>query len=143
MASTPKMLIPYVDPTFALANFPTDDKAKADRLDVLLYDTGWINLTPISGTGTFRYRSIARIVYIQTNLSGMTSVAGGASGAVLAAGVLPAAYRPTVTGIYGVANLGASAVGLMVVGTDGGISWWNSTTGAGTTLRASASYPQG
>jgi hypothetical protein len=144
MGTTPNVAIPYVEPSDPLANYPTQDKAKADRLEVLLYDTGWVNLTPASGTGTFRYRCLARIVYIQANLSGITSIAAGASGLILAGGILPATYRPTATSIYGVANMGATLVGLAIVSSnDGNIQLLNSSASAVTTPRFSISYPQG
>jgi hypothetical protein len=36
MGTTPNAAIPYVEPTDALANYPVQDKAQADRIDTLL-----------------------------------------------------------------------------------------------------------
>jgi hypothetical protein len=37
MGTTPSLAIPYVEPADALANFPVQDKAKADRLEAIHY----------------------------------------------------------------------------------------------------------
>src|SRR3954470_5299686 len=94
MGSTSTVRIPYVEPTDLLVNYPAADKAKADRLEALLFDTGWINLTPTAGTGTLRYRVKGGYVNMTGSISGLPSTSPGGNVIVLAPGILPAAYRP-------------------------------------------------
>ena len=63
---------------------------------VTVADTGWVNITPVSGSGTFQYRAYDRTVFLRVALSGLTSIASGGTGTLLAAGGLPAAYRPGI-----------------------------------------------
>jgi hypothetical protein len=98
MGTTPILKIPYVEATDLLANYPVADKAQADKMEAvvspLVADTGWINLTPVSGTGACRYRVIGPNVWMRVNLTGMTSIANGANGPIVNAGAIPAAYCP-------------------------------------------------
>jgi hypothetical protein len=138
MGTTPILKIPYVEATDLLANYPVADKAQADKMEAvvspLVADTGWINLTPVSGTGACRYRVIGPNVWMQVNLTGMTSIANGANGPIVNAGAIPAAYCPGVT-YYGVGNLGGQFMGLAVVNTNGSAAQWNASGGAVTTSR--------
>jgi hypothetical protein len=105
-------------------------------------DTGWVNLTPASGTGICRYRVKAGIVYFSCGLSGVTSVASNGLGAVVAAGGIPAAYRPAVT-IYSAGSAGGSGMTLGNVNTDGSVAQWNPNynTGPITVARFAMSWP--
>ena len=96
-------------------------------------DTGWVNITPASGTGTFQYRCYDKMVSVRASLSGITSIAAGTNGVILAAGGLPAAYRPAVT-VYAVTNVTGSGAGLAVFGSDGGISQWAAASGGAVTV---------
>lgn len=102
-------------------------------------DTGWINLTPVSGSGTFQYRCLAHVVYVRANLTGITSIASAAFGPHLAAGVLPIIYRPGVTA-YTASSVGGAYSGLSSVATDGSSGTWNNNGIAVTTARFSLSY---
>jgi hypothetical protein len=42
MGSTPNRAIPYTNPGDPLAGYPAQDQAQAERLDALLFDTGWV-----------------------------------------------------------------------------------------------------
>lgn len=140
MGTTPTTQIPYVENGDAISGYPTQDKAKADRLEVLLSDTGWVNLTPASGTGWFRYRVMRGFVHIQWSLSGMTSIAAGQNGQVLAPGILPPAYR-VPNGIYATTNTGGAGSTVSAVNSDGSISTWNNTASSINTSRGNITYP--
>lgn len=102
-------------------------------------DTGWIALTPASGTGTFQWRCRMGTVSVRVGLSGVTSIAAGASGSI-SGGVIPAAYVPGVS-VYAMANLGGSSVGQGTINSgSGSISCWNSSAGATTTVRFQTSW---
>lgn len=134
MGTTVTTAIPYVEPTDTLANYPTQDKAKADRLEVLLADTGWVNLTPRSGTGTFRYRAMRGFFFFQSALSGV-SIPVNNNIQLLAAGIIPTAYRPPVTSYSAGSNAG-SGLQLGVVNVDGSVQVWNPSYNSSTSTVA-------
>jgi hypothetical protein len=75
MGSTPNSVIPYIDPTDALSNYPVSDKAQADRLDALLsFSLPW-TAWPSAVTGTTKYRVVNGIFFVQVDGS-FTSVSG-------------------------------------------------------------------
>lgn len=105
------------------------------------YDSGWINLTPATGTGTFQYRILNGYVNIQAGL-GSISIAQGANLNHLAPGGFPAAYRPTVIK-YSSSSLGGALDGLAHVDPDGSIGTWNNSGVTATNSRFNFTYPIG
>lgn len=101
---------------------------------VVYDDTGWINLTPVSGSGTCHWRCVNGVVTLSMSLSGMTSLANGQNGPIVASGSIPAAYRPSVT-VYGAGSAGGAGSSLGVCGTAGDCSQWNNTGAAITVAR--------
>jgi hypothetical protein len=104
-----------------------------------IVDTGWVNLTPTSGTGTCQYRYLRGVVGVRMSLSGMTSLANGSNGGIVAAGGIPTAYRPTVTVYQAGSGAGANST-LGLVSSDGSVSQWNNTGGAITIARYVFTY---
>lgn len=105
-------------------------------------DTGWVNLTPTSGSGTLAYRCLNGQVGIKGDLSGMTSLAAGQNQAVAATGAIPAAYRPGST-VYAMANGGGALTCQVVLGSTGNLSMWNSSASAVTVFRCNFTYMLG
>lgn len=106
-------------------------------------DTGWLNLTLASGTGTMQYRALSGLIWLRANVTGLTSVAAGATGTIVAAANgVPAAYRPTLN-YYGVANMSGTFLGHIVAQTDGVIALINNSASASTNARFLISYPLG
>jgi hypothetical protein len=142
MGTTPILLLPYPE-LIDQANVPADMKKLADKIDAtsIFADTGWINLTPVSGSGQFQYRSYARTVWMRASISGMTSIPQAAIGPLLAAGVLPAAYRPAIS-VYQASSMAGALSGLVNIGTDGSVGQWNNTGAATTVCRFTASWPK-
>lgn len=91
MGTTPKALIPYIEPTDLLANYPTQDKAQADRLEAILFPTTWTAITA-NYAGTIFYRMIGSIVFLQIDVTGTFN-----SGTVYTFGVVPTAIKPLRT----------------------------------------------
>lgn len=102
-------------------------------------DTGWINLTPVSGTGVCRYRCVRGVVSVQIALTGVTSVPNGGNGSIVATGGLPAAYRPSQI-VYQAGNGGANVSTLGHVEPDGSILQWNNTGAAVNVARMTFTY---
>jgi hypothetical protein len=103
-------------------------------------DTGWVNLTPSSGTGTFQYRCHNGVVSLRASLGSITSLPAGQTSQLLAGGVIPAAYRPTVSVYAGGNGGGASTILGVVNAPDAAISWWNTWTAAVTVARFTANW---
>lgn len=100
MGTTPNLAIPYIEPTDLLANYPTQDKAQADRLEVLLYDTGWVAVTISAGFaadagGPPQVRRIGKIIYCR---GGWNATGVGATGD-FNVGTIPDGWRPTSVGV--------------------------------------------
>lgn len=125
MGSTANRQIPYVEPTDALANFPTADKAQADRLDALFgIDTGWLAVTisagfaPVAGTEPMM-RRMGNVVYMKGAWLSTGITVNGTVGVgtlptaipVPVTGYLLAAGLPTVSGSGGVTYLGQFLIG--------------------------------
>jgi len=92
-------------------------------------DTGWINLTPATGTWTsLRYRRIGKLVQVEGYASSLT-VSNGAAGTIA---TIPSEYRPSVTQ-YGTATGASGWIGrVYVVASNGNIAIdaCKTTTGA-------------
>lgn len=93
-------------------------------------DTGWVNLTPASGTGTCQYRCRNGVVTVRMSLSGMTALAPNANGSVVAAGGIPSDFRPSITK-YEAGSAGGSGMSLGVLSSDGSVSQWNPSYNSG------------
>lgn len=107
----------------------------------VFYDSGWINMTPASGSGPLQYRIRNNTVTVRANLSGMTPLAVGSNGAISASGAVPAAYRPGITA-YAAGSGGGPGSTLCLVGTDGTVTQWNNLGGPVTVARCTISYPR-
>jgi hypothetical protein len=99
MGTTVNRAIPYAEPADQLAAYPATDKAAAERLDALLFDTGWVAVTVNAGFAAQsgfapQVRRIGSVVYARGGISPT-----GISVSVSIAGVmtLPAGYWPTMT----------------------------------------------
>lgn len=97
-------------------------------------DTGWINITPSSGSGTLHYRGRNGFVELAGSLSGMTGLPQGQNGAVAPAGSIPTAYCPPAT-VYFATSTGGAGNGLGLVGPAGDISQWYNYPGSCTVFR--------
>jgi hypothetical protein len=98
-------------------------------LDAMLEDTGWVNLTPSQGTGTFQYRCRNGMVSLRCAMTGV-SVASNTNIVLLAAGVIPAAYLPG-TSVYQAGSSAGSGLSLGTIGSDGLVSLWNPSYNSG------------
>jgi hypothetical protein len=98
MGTTPNRLLPYAEPSDAVAEYPATDKAAMEKLDTLLFDTGWVNVTINPGfavwsTNTPRVRRIGNVVYGQGGWGPTGLTASG----TFTVGVLPAGFTPLIS----------------------------------------------
>jgi hypothetical protein len=95
MGTTANRAIPYIEPSDALQTYPTQDKAQADRLDELLFDTGWVACTVQPGYVAQAIppmvRRIGSVVYPRGGITSTGISPGGAHANVL---TVPAGFRP-------------------------------------------------
>jgi hypothetical protein len=109
------------------------------RLDALEANSGWVNLTLLAGAGTAKYRQIGAMVEVRFNATGQSIPSGSTGTIVVAVGGLPPAAQPTDT-IYGVANLGGSTAGQVVVAPAGSVAALNNTGATVTNFRCAFTF---
>lgn len=117
MGSTPNRAIPYTDPADNLNTYPATDKASAERLDALLYDTGWVAVTVNAGyaaaAGNLPFvRRIGSVVYAKGGVDGTGLAVSTTKGGVM---TIPAGFRPPATNFQRAGtNTGNAAATLFV-----------------------------
>lgn len=117
MGTTANRAIPYVEPADTVQTYPAADKAKADRLDALLFDTGWVPITISPGFAAKsdalpQVRRIGSVIYTRGAWTNTGLAVNGSHGV----GTLPAGFAPE-TPFYVPAGTGAGAqTGVFVIG---------------------------
>lgn len=110
-------------------------------------DTGWINLTPTTGSGSYRVRNRGGVVELDCNISGFT-VASGDSVIVSDVGGLPDNCRPGVAywqtaGRWSGPSAAVNPAAQILIGNGGDLSANNRTGGACNGLQFRVTYLQG
>lgn len=123
MGTTPNRAIPYVEPADAMNAYPAADKAQAERLDALLFDSGWVAVTVSAGFAAAAgappmVRRIGSVVYAR----GGWSSTGITTAAIYAVGSCPSGYRPSLDVIARAGTDKGTAAASLFVAPGGGIS---------------------
>jgi len=106
-------------------------------------DTGWVNMTLATGSGTARYRVLNGVVYVQMSLTGATVPdSSTATDIVLAANGIPSQYRPGGT-IYATCNFAGQFIGQALVQVTGAVSAIHDLGSTMSTVRSLITYPVG
>jgi hypothetical protein len=113
-------------------------------IDLEMEDTGWVNITPTSGTGVCQYRCRMGVVTVRMALTSITSIASNNAGTIVNSGVLPAAYCPQSVPVYQAGSAAGSGMTLGVINapSPSSISLWNPSynSGALTVARLTFTY---
>lgn len=102
MGSTLNRAIPYIDPGDSLNAYPAADQASAERVDTLLFDTGWQPITVQPGFAAVAapdnpvVRRIGSVLYLR----GAFATTGITINNSFTVGTLPVGYRPVVGILY-------------------------------------------
>lgn len=80
----------------------------------------WQTLTLATGSGTARWRLMDGKVFVQVNI-GSATIAPNTLVTIVAAGGIPAGYRPSI-GLAGGGRCGTAATASISVGSDGSVS---------------------
>lgn len=110
-----------------------------DFTSTMWSDTGWVALTPTSGSGTCVYRAIGKVISVRLGLSGVTSISPGTDFTIVNAGGIPSAARPP-SDVYAMGNGGGSAVTQIIVRPDGSVGILNVSSAGVTVGRANFTY---
>jgi hypothetical protein len=103
MPTTPKLAIPYADPSEDMRDYPVGvDLPQASRIEAIFYPTVWTTV-PATTAGTIKYALMGGLVIVQVDLSGGSWAAGTIY--TVSGSPLPAAARPLTT-IRGYADMG-------------------------------------
>ena len=99
-ATTPNLSIPYPLAADSVASYPALAKQQAEKIEALVYDSGWVNVPLASGITAqsgipFQVRRIGSVVYPRWGVNS----AGIALSRQTLIGTVPAGFRP-LTSIY-------------------------------------------